>query len=318
MISGGLDGQIAACLLRDQGIVVTGLVFTSPLFDTEEATASARDLGFPVERVDFTVQLVELFEQCASLDQSAAQLCVDCHVRMLKRALELLNEWDFQFICTGDVLNQRGATQSGEAMKYIRRCIDRHDYVVRPLSAKVLPQTLPEREGWVDRDRLLAVEGSRRTVQRELAATYSIQRFAEPSRVSRLADPRFGGRLRDLRAHEGLQGRHALGLLRVGRHFRLGPVTKLVVGRNDCENAELEGNAELYDLVLKLEDVPGPTGLLPINATEDQIRLGAAICARYSDVEPGGVAPVRIRSARQYRRIEVRPAEPAEIELLRV
>jgi hypothetical protein len=237
---------------------------------------------------------------------------------MMKRAIELAEELEYAFICTGDVLNQRGPTQSSEALEYIRQYAPQGDRILRPLSARLLPQTLPEREGWVQRGELLGIEGNDRSEQRRLAGFYGLTRYADPSRVSRLTDPSFGDRLRDLRTHEGLQGRRALALLRLGRHFRLGPVTKLVVGRNEDENAELEGGAELYDLVLKLEDIPGPTGLLPINATEDQIRLGAAICARYSDVAPGGCAPVRIRSARESRRIEVQPASSVEIDLLRI
>ena len=316
LLSGGLDGQIAVCLLRDQGIDVTGLVFTSPLFDVDDALASARGLGIPVEKKDFTVFMVELFERFGSLDRTGTQLCIDCHATMLKCAVDLLDECDCHFICTGDVLNQRGATQSNEAMDYMRQYIE-GDCVLRPLSAKLLPQTLPEREGWVNREQLLAVEGNQRRVQHELASVYGIQRFAEPSRISRLSDPCVGDRLRDLRAHEGFKGIQSLRLLRIGHHFRLGPITKLVVGRNRGENAELENAAELYDLVLKLDEISGPTGLLPIHATADQIRLAAEICAHYSDVEPGGIAPVRIRSAREIRKIEVRPAHSVDMDLRR-
>ena len=318
LLSGGLDGQLAVCLLRDQGIDVTGLVFTCPLFDAEDALVSARELGIPVERKDFTVFIVDLFERCGALDRTGAQLCMDCHATMLKCAVDLLDECGCQFICTGDVLNQKSATQSDEAMDYIRQYIEKGDCVLRPLSAKLLPQTLPEREGWVNREQLLAVEGNQRKIQHELASVYGIQRFAEPSRVSRLTDPSFGDRLRDLRAHEGIKGRQALRRLRLGHHFRLGPITKLVVGRNEGENAEIEDTAELYDLILKLDEVSGPTGLLPIHATEDQIQLAAAICAHYSDVEPGGVAPVRVRSTRESQNIEVRPARSVEMDLHRI
>lgn len=318
LLSSGLDGQLAACLVRDQGIEVDGVVFTHPIAEIDQALAGGREVGIPVEQVDFTMPLVDVFEKCASLDLSGDQLCLDVHAEMLKRALELAEEKDYAFVCTGDVLDQRGPTQSHDALEYIRQYVEKGDCILRPLSARLLPQTLPEREGWVQRDELLAIEGNNRAEQRRLAETYGLTQFADPSRVSRLTDPAFADRLRDLRAHEGLQGKRALALLRLGRHFRLGPVTKLVVGRNETENAELEGNAELYDLILKLEDVPGPTGLLPINATEDQVRLGAAICARYSDVDSHGQAPVRVRSARESRRIEVTPAASVDIDLLRI
>lgn len=318
LLSGGLDGLVAACLVRDQGVDVLGVVFTHPIADPEPALAGAREAELPVETVDFTVRLVGVFEECASLDESGEQLCLDVHAEMMKCGLELAAENGCAFICTGDVLNQRGPTQTAEALDYIREYADPDGLILRPLSARLLPETRPEREGWVLREQLLGIEGNDRREQRRLAEVCGLTRYADPSRVNRLTDPSFGNRLRDLRAHEGLHGRRALALLRLGRHFRLGPVTKLVVGRDQEENAELEGNAELYDLVLKLEDIPGPTGLLPVNATEDQIRLGAAICARYSDAAPDGVAPVRIRSARESRSIEVQPAAPADIDIFRI
>ena len=99
LLSGGLDGQVAACLVRDQGVDVQGVVFTHPIGDSELALASASQTGIPVEQVDFTVSLVEVFEKCSSLDQSGAQLCLDVHAEMMKRALELADEMDFAFVC---------------------------------------------------------------------------------------------------------------------------------------------------------------------------------------------------------------------------
>jgi hypothetical protein len=124
--------------------------------------------------------------------------------------------------------------------------------------------------------------------------------------------------LQELKEHEGLDGTRSINLLRFGRHFRLADNIKIVVGRNEGDNAFLEGNAELYDLILKVEQVPGPTGLLPLTAQEEHVRLGAAICARYSDCPAGEPATIRIRSSRGVRRVDVVPADREEIDKLRI
>ena len=318
LMSGSLDSQIAACMLREQGIDIQSVVFASPFFAAEPARAASDHLGIPLQEIDFTARLVEVFEKCSALDDVTSNLCVESHAAMLRFAAERMGEFDCRFVGTGEVLNQRPATQSAEALRYIQDCAVQADCIVRPLSARLLPQTLPEREGWIDRDLLLDIEGDQRDRQQDLAAKYGLAVSPDSTVSFPLTDPAFGDRVKDLRAHEGLGGKRALSLLRIGRHFRLGPVTKLVIGQSDKENAELEGLAELYDLVLTVEDIPGPTGLLPIVATDDQIRLAASICAGYSDVAPDGVAPVRVRSTRESHRIEVHPAPLDRIALVRV
>ena len=125
-----------------------------------------------------------------------------------------------------------------------------------------------------------------------------------------MTEPNFCRRLKDLKEHEGLHGVRSLQLLKVGRHFRLTDTLKLIVGRNEQDNAIIEGNAELYDLLLKTEDIPGPTGLLPMQASEEQVQVAARICARYSDAASGTNVSIRIRSARNSRRIQVQAAAP--------
>lgn len=318
LLSGSLDSQLAACILREQGIDLHSVVFTSPFYTAEPARAASHRLGLPLQEIDFTARLVDVFEKCSALDDVTSNLCVECHAEMLRFATERMDEFQCRFVGTGEVLNQRPATQSAEALRYIQEYADKADCIVRPLSARLLPQTLPEREGWIDRGLLLDIEGDQRERQQDLAAKYGLPVPSHSTVPFPLTDPAFGDRLKDLRAHEGLGGKRALALLRIGRHFRLGPVTKLVIGQSDRENAELEQLAELYDLVLTVEDIPGPTGLLPIVATDDQIRLAASICAGYSDVAPNGVAPVRVRSTRSSHRIEVHPAPLDRIDLVRI
>jgi predicted subunit of tRNA(5-methylaminomethyl-2-thiouridylate) methyltransferase len=318
LLSGGVDSQLALCLLRELGVEVQALVFTSPFFAGTAARAAARSLGVPIEVVDFTSSLVRILESNSTIDDVASDPSLACHAAMVRLAGDRLDEAGCDFMATGEVLGQRASTQSAESLQAVAEQSGYGERLVRPLSARLLPMTLPERAGWVDRARLLELEGGGRGPQQRLARQYGLCAPSEKLQGSRLSDPVLRTRLQDLRAHEGLQGKRALGLLCIGRHFRLGPATKLVLGRNESENADLEGNAELYELVLKLEDVHGPTGVLPVIATEDQVLLAASICARYSDAETGAPTRVRVRSSRGVQILTVRAQTPAELDLHRI
>jgi len=318
LLSGGLDSQLAVCLLKEQDIRVHGIVFESPFFDSAAAKEASEHLDIPLHVINFSGDIVSILNEPRHGYGSCMNPCIDCHARMLKRAGEFLDDNGFHFISTGEVLNERPMSQNKQSLRVVANESGYADLVVRPLSAGLLPETEPERRGWVDRSRLLAIEGRGRKRQLQLAEHYGLKNVPSPAGGCRLTEPNFCRRLLDLKDHEGLAGVRSLHLLRFGRHFRLADNVKAIVGRHEKDNAILEGNAELYDLVLKVEDAPGPTALLPITADDQQVRLCAAICARYSDCPPAAPVTVRIRSSQGIRRVDVEPVDPGEIEKLRI
>jgi tRNA U34 2-thiouridine synthase MnmA/TrmU len=318
LLSGGLDSRLAVCVLRDQGIDVHGVVFDSPFFSLDAARAGAAQLDIPLHVVDFTPDIVELLQDPPHGFGSCLNPCVDCHARMIQRAGQMMDEAGFHFLATGEVLNERPMSQNRRSLAVVAEESGYGERLVRPLSAALLPETRVEREGHVDRSRLLALQGRSRKPQFELAERYGLKEYPSPAGGCRLTEPNFCKRLQDLREHEGLRGVRNLELLRYGRHFRLDERVKLIVGRNEADNAVIEGSAELYDIVLKVEGVPGPTGLMPFTAREEQIRQGGEICARYSDARPGDSVTIRLRSARGSTRMAVKPAGPEQTSALLV
>lgn len=314
LLSGGLDSRLAICVLKDQGIEMHGVVFESPFFGSRAARQAAIQLGIPLQVLDMTRDILGLLEKPKHGFGGHMNPCIDCHALMLRRAGAMMAEQGFHFISTGEVLNERPMSQTRKNLEVVARESGYGDYVLRPLSAKHLPETQPERMGWVDRTRLLDFEGRSRKPQLRLAARYGVKDFPSPAGGCRLTEPNFCKRLKDLKDHEGLQGIRAIELLRVGRHFRLASRVKLIVGRNEEDNALLEGSAELHDLVLKIEDVPGPTGLLPQDAGEEHIQLAAGICARYSDAAAGAGVTVRVNSAAGLRKIRAVPLEREKLD----
>ncbi len=318
LLSGGLDSQLAICVLKEQGLDVHAITFDSPFFSSHSARLAAEQLGVPFHVKDFTADIVSLLRDPPHGFGSQMNPCTDCHALMIRRAGEMMEAGNFHFISTGEVLNQRPMSQRFESMNIVAQESGYKGFLVRPLCAGLLPETEPERRGWVDRNKLLSIQGRTREAQLRLAERYGLKDTPSPAGGCRLTDPNFVRRLRELSEHEGLSGARSLVLLRYGRHFRFGDNIKLILGRNEDDNLFLEGVAELYDLVLKPETVHGPTGLLHFTAREEQIALAASVCARYSDSPSGSKTVVRVRSARGVRRIEALPAAESEVERLRI
>ena len=317
--SGGLDSRLAVALLREQGIPLALLTLDHPYTDPRAAVQAAHAMGMPAEVLDFTGRMIQIFEECTLPGTEPANLALSCQTDMIRMGLDHLDDLGCDFLVTGEVVDQRIPQQSRDALLApAMQGADRAHLVVRPLSAQRLPETTPEREGWIQREQCLGIEGPGRSEQGKLARRLGIDPAPAPHDASCFTNPAFLKRVQDLRVHEGLRGRRALTLLAMGRHFRLGPVTKLVIGQSIGENDFLTQHAELYDLLLSMEDISGPMGLLPVIATEDQIRTAASICARFSDVDNEGTAPVSVRSTRESRCLEVRPAPDEHIALWQV
>jgi tRNA U34 2-thiouridine synthase MnmA/TrmU len=318
LLSGGLDSRLATCVLRDQGIEVHGVVFESPFFSSAAARRASEQLGLPLHVIPFTEDIIGLVEHPPHGFGGEMNPCIDCHARMLRRAGALMEELGFHFLSTGEVLNQRPMSQNMASLALVARESGYADLIVRPMSARLLPETRPEREGWVDRSRLLDLQGRSRKPQMKMAERYGISDYPTPAGGCLLTEPNFAARLRDLKKHEGIRDLKAIELLRVGRHFRLGPRTKVIVGRNQQDNDWLESHAG-DDAVLAVDDVPGPTVLIHGEVPEGTLQAAASICARYAPrVANAPSATVTVRDPRGTSKLNVRPADPSDVRSILV
>ena len=318
LVSGGLDSQLAVCVLREQGVEVHAVAFESPFFDSASARKACESLGVPLRVVDFTADIVAILKNPRHGFGSNMNPCIDCHARMLKVAGDMMKTEGYDFIATGEVLYERPLSQSRKALDIVAADSGYDGFVLRPLSARQLAETEPERRGLVDRAKLLSLSGRKREPQFRLAERFGLRDYPTPAGGCRLTDPNYTKRLKDLVEHEGLDGVEAVQLLSIGRHFRLGDRVKFVVGRNEEDNARLEKSAEPTDLVFKPEDVPGPSGLLPSTAGEEHILMAAAICARYSHHLLNKPLQILVLSAGSERRIAASPATEEDIARWRV
>ena len=283
LLSGGLDSQLAICLLREQGVHVEAVVFASPFFKIMAAKQAAENLQVKLHIVTFTHDILELVKHPPHGFGSALNPCIDCHARMIKRAGELMNELGFDFVATGEVLNQRPMSQNRRSLGIVEHDAALGGRLLRPLSALLLEPTLPETEGLVDRSRLMGLNGRSRKPQMELAARYGMKEYPSPAGGCLLTERGFCRKLADVRDHEGLDNERLVWLLLHGRHFRLPGGAKCVAGRDARDNAALKKSQGGADVLLYTVNVPGPTLLIPCGASEEDIALAAGICAAYGD-----------------------------------
>ena len=313
LLSGGLDSILAVRLLQEQGVEVIGLAFKSPFFGIKRAKEASRFLKIPLRVVDITDELLPLVREPKHGRGSAMNPCIDCHALMIKKAGEVMREEGAQFVFTGEILGQRPFSQTRKALEVVERESGLQGLVLRPLSAKRLPPTIAEQRGWVQREKLLGLHGRGRKVQLELAKRYGIEDPPSPAGGCLLTDPTYSRRLKDLLDHLDHPSRRDLELLKIGRHLRLSPQTKVIVGRREGENRKIREMASSADLLLEVQGYPGPLALIPQGGREVDWPKAAAICLRYSDAPKDRSGRVRCHG-RWEGVIETFPMAPEECE----
>jgi tRNA-specific 2-thiouridylase len=294
VFSGGLDSMLASQIIRAQGVDVLGLFFETPFFSSHRAEMSAKAVHLPLKVVDLTAAHLEIVKHPPHGYGGNMNPCIDCHALMLREAGQMLGREGANFIITGEVLGQRPMSQNLKALSMVATQSGFPRLILRPLSAKLLQTTIPEEKGWVQRELLLNFSGRSRKPQMELARKLGITDYPSPAGGCLLTDPIFSKRLKDLFASESQFERREIDLLKVGRHFRLGPHARLVVGRNKSENDVVASLSKPEDLLLVVQSVPGPTALALGDLTPAIELLAAGIAASYSDAKEGEAAEIRL------------------------
>ncbi|MFQ6101317.1 MAG: hypothetical protein ACE5OS_08805 [Anaerolineae bacterium] len=292
LLSGGLDSTLAVKLILDQGIAVEALNFVTPFCNCNrkgrcEAKHVADELDIPCKTIAITDEFFQVIRNPRHGYGSGMNPCLDCRILMFSRARERMEKISAAFVFTGEVLGQRPMSQHRRAMRTIERESGLDGRLLRPLSARLLEPTLPEKEGLVDREKLLALQGRSRKPQMALAEELGISDYPCPAGGCLLTDPGFARRMRDLMRFRPDFDLNDINLLKIGRHFRLSPQTKAVVGRNEEENHRLLILARQRDLLFEVKGCGSPVTLL--RGETDVGELCAAITARYSDAQGGEV-----------------------------
>lgn len=281
----GLDSILAVKLVQEQEIEVIGVSFTTPFFGSDDVYRIAEQLGIPLHVVDITADYIPMLLHPRYGYGKNMNPCIDCHILMVKKALELLEPLGASFIITGEVLGERPMSQNQGALRIVERDSGAEGLLLRPLSAKLLPPTIPEQKGWVDRERLLDIRGRSRKPQMALAEKFGITEYPTPGGGCLLTDPGYAQRLKRYLAFNPTPEKKELELLKYGRHFHVANTNHawIVVSRKKEENELVIANMHPGDYLLHLRDLPGPRTIIKgKNIGNEVLRQAAALTARYS------------------------------------
>ena len=283
LFSGGLDSILAVKLIGEQGIDIEGITFETPFFNASRARISANKIGLPLEIVDITRPHLAILKAPRYGYGKNMNPCIDCHTLMLNLAGKRMEERGADLIVTGEVLGQRPMSQTRQSLHVVAKNSGYADFILRPLSALLLPETRPEQEKKVDRSKLLSIQGRGRKTQFQLARHYGVEEYPPPAGGCLLTDPNFSRRLRDLFDHCPDPGLRDIELLKFGRHFRIHADVKLIVGRNQADNAAIQDLIREGDAVLHMADSRGPTVLVPPGWDETTLSEAAGFCCLYAN-----------------------------------
>lgn len=300
LISGGLDSMLAAKLIIDQGVHVEGLNFftgfcveghTHAIRTKDRSKAKRNNALWVAEQLGIKLHIIDVIDEYKDIVINpkhgyGAHLnpCLDCKTFMVRKARQWMEEHLFDFIVTGEVVGQRPKSQRKSTMPIVAKESGAYDRLLRPLCANVLPPTLPEQQGWVDRNRLGDITGRSRQQQIELARQFNITDYAQPAGgCCFLTDAAYSSKLRDMWQARGERKYDFddIILLKIGRHLRPAPDFKLIVARDAGETNFLWGFRKKF-VHLYTENHAGPLTLIDGSECSEQLELAARITARYS------------------------------------
>lgn len=291
LFSGGLDSTLAIRLIQEQGIEVIALNFVSHFFGgkNEKADNMAKQLGIKLEYVDFSKLHTELVKNPPSGRGKNMNPCIDCHTLMFKKAGELLEEYGASFLISGEVLGQRPMSQNFSSLNRVKKLSgeDLEDLIVRPLCAKLLPETKPEKLGWIDREKLMDINGRSRKPQIALAESWGLVEYPSPGGGCMLTEPNYSKRLKTLEADGLLEEEfsHLFYLAQRGRFFRLEEKKYLFVGREKDDNLKISEYRKYGTLYIAGAGTPGPAIVGYGDLNEEQTKLAQDLFSRYSQAK---------------------------------
>jgi tRNA-specific 2-thiouridylase len=285
LFSGGLDSTLAMKLIIDQGIDVIACNINTGFGATrdrrEHMEHMCRQVGAELRIVDIQSEYLQdvLFDPKHGYGKHFNP-CIDCHAKMFEVAKRLMKEWGASFLISGEVLGQRPMSQNKDALAKVLNEANVDGLLLRPLSARRLEPTLPETEGWVDREKLEGIMGRSRDRQFELAEAFGLTDYESPGGGCLLTDENFSKKMRDFIAHDTFEIPD-IPVLKFGRHLRLPEGAKLVIGRNQEENARLQEIENEKFVHIRTVGIPGPRSLLSRSASASDRALATRLILTY-------------------------------------
>ena len=321
LLSGGLDSTLAVKIVQEAGVAVEAINFTSPFCRCSghsggcgAAASAAGQLGIKLHYQQCGEDYLRLVENPPHGYGRRMNPCLDCRIHKFQLAKAKMDEIGASFLVTGEVIDQRPNSQRKDALDIVERDSGLRGYILRPLSAKHLRPTIPEEQGWIDRERLLDIKGRGRRQQMDMAENYGLD-YPCPAGGCLLTYEEYSLKIKDLIAHNGRLDLRSINLLRFGRHLRLAPEVKIIIGKDETENQQLRNLAAAQDYLLEAPEVAGPVTLYVGPPDERLLQRAAAMTAGYSNAPVDQEVTVQVQKADggESQEFKVRPLAREEI-----
>lgn len=328
LLSGGLDSTLAVKLMLEQGIEIVALNFKSPFCNCDgksrdgcksHAIKVAEDFEVEIKVVHKGLDYLEVVRHPKFGYGSGINPCVDCRIFSFQMAKELMPTVGASFIITGEVIGQRPMSQRKHPMFLIEKEAGLEGLIVRPLSAKLLPPTIPEQMGIIDREKMLGISGRSRKEQIKVAKEFEVEDYPCSSGGCLLTDQNFASRLKDYFGHSEKNVWSEMKLLQIGRHFRVSSDLKVIVGRNEDDNKKLHAFKVDGDTFFEPEGFSGPAALAKGALTDSDREMIGSILLRYGKVKENETALVSYQNGSSSGNFAVKtPIDDFTLEAIRV
>jgi len=303
LLSGGLDSTLAVKMMLDMDIDVEALNFTSPFCTCtgknagckSEAVRVAQEFNIPIKVVLKGLDYLEIVRNPIHGYGKGVNPCVDCRIYLLRKAKEYMLESGADFVITGEVLGQRPMSQRRDTLRVIERESGLEGLLLRPLSARHFEPTVPEKEGWVDREKLMAIKGRSRKELFELADDLDVTNYPCPAGGCLLTELSFVPKIKDIFDHCEELNLRDFRLLKIGRHLRIGEKSKVIIGRNEADNNLLETTRQPEEAALTWLEGNTPVGVIIGEQSDDLCRLASGLLLRYTRAEAGSSCKIEVR-----------------------
>lgn len=288
LFSGGLDSLLAIKIIKDMGIDVLALHFNIGFVGKNDKSEALKEI---LAQIDVPLKVIDIRKQFFDEVLFAPKYgygkyfnpCIDCHGNMFSHAFSLLESEGASFVISGEVLGQRPKSQRAEALLQVEKLCNAQGLVVRPMSAKLLPITIPEQKGWIERERLLDIHGRGRERQLKMVEEYGIKNYAKPGGGCLLTDTSIANKIKDLQSHREIVFED-MEMVKYGRYFILPNGGRCVIARNEEENQKLSFKHPKMSKI-ELLNCLGPLGLVEKDSSQEDKEMAIALTLAYGKTE---------------------------------
>jgi hypothetical protein len=129
----------------------------------------------------------------------------------------------------------------------------------------------------------------------QMADDLDVKNYPCPAGGCLLTELSFVPKIRDTFDHSEELNLRDFRMLKTGRHFRIGPKSKAIMGRSEGDNNQLETARQPGEAALTWLDGNTPVAIIVGGQDEELFRLSARILLRYTKAAPGAECRIELR-----------------------